>query len=298
LFAIAGVDYSKPPPGATIAVHSLLLMADQTLQLSGTGLFTGAGSTVRITPRPGPVTIAWEGAEGSYLGWQAFVAPSTHSTGLRIRNRVHGSTLHTVEHLASALAGAGLYEGLRIEVSGPELPLLDGAALQYTQAFKSFSIAPSRPRLRVLKPGVVAEGGSIYTFESDDETYVSVELSLDTEVDSIDREAAWHGDAEDYAERIANARTFVFERDLETYLALGLNAHVDPNQVLIVGKTLRGTGTPARDEPARHKLLDLIGDLYLHGGPPIGIVRALAPGHRATHEIMTRALLLGIIGPR
>jgi UDP-3-O-acyl-N-acetylglucosamine deacetylase len=206
--------------------------------------------------------------------------------------------LHTVEHLASALAGAGLYEGLRIEVSGPELPLLDGAAQQYTQAFKSFAIAPSRPLLRVLKPGVVAVGRSVYALEPSEETHVYAELTLEPELDSIDREAAWHGDAEDYAERIASARTFVFERDLETYLALGLNAHVDPNQVLIVGKTLRGTGTPARDEPARHKLLDLIGDLYLHGGPPIGIVRAHAPGHRATHEAMTRALLLGIVGPQ
>jgi UDP-3-O-acyl-N-acetylglucosamine deacetylase len=282
-------------------------MTDRTLQLTGTGLFTGAASTVQITRSPGALTIAWEGTESSHAGWQAFAAPHTHSTELRMRkgadNRDALSVpgvpgVRTVEHLASALAGARIYHGLRIDVFGPELPLLDGAALHYTHALKSFSIVPGRPLLRVLKAGVITAGGATYTFEPSTEVHVHVELRLETEFDSIDRHAAWDGDPEDYAERIASARTFVFERDLDTYLALGLNARVNPDQVLIVGKTLRGTGTPARDEPARHKLLDLIGDLYLHGGPPVGIVKALAPGHRATHEAMTRALQLGIVGPQ
>jgi UDP-3-O-[3-hydroxymyristoyl] N-acetylglucosamine deacetylase len=49
------------------------------------------------------------------------------------------------------------------------------------------------------------------------------------------------------------------------------------------------------DEPARHKLLDLVGDLYLYGGPPRGRVRATRPGHGATHEAMRRALAEGLV---
>ena len=49
------------------------------------------------------------------------------------------------------------------------------------------------------------------------------------------------------------------------------------------------------DEPARHKLLDLLGDLYLHGGAPIGFLRAERPGHQRTHEIVRRALDAGVV---
>ena len=66
--------------------------------------------------------------------------------------------------------------------------------------------------------------------------------------------------------------------------------------IVIAPGTIYAAGRPfARDEPARHKLLDLIGDLYLYGGPPIGTVTAFRPGHRVTHAVMREALARGIV---
>jgi UDP-3-O-acyl-N-acetylglucosamine deacetylase len=66
--------------------------------------------------------------------------------------------------------------------------------------------------------------------------------------------------------------------------------------VVIAEDAIHAAGAPfAPDEPARHKLLDLVGDMYLYGGPPRGRVRAFRPGHAATHAAMARALDLGVL---
>jgi UDP-3-O-acyl-N-acetylglucosamine deacetylase len=61
------------------------------------------------------------------------------------------------------------------------------------------------------------------------------------------------------------------------------------------GSVLSGFAAPEPNELARHKLLDLIGDLYFHGGPPLGAIAARYPGHATTHEVLCRALREGIV---
>ncbi|MFO0670222.1 MAG: UDP-3-O-acyl-N-acetylglucosamine deacetylase [Polyangiaceae bacterium] len=97
--------------------------------------------------------------------------------------------------------------------------------------------------------------------------------------------------------RIAPARTFVEERELALMLASGQSATADPESVVVLGaETVHAAGRPfSADEPARHKLLDLIGDLALHGGPPRGEIVARRPGHAATHVAVARALADGIL---
>jgi UDP-3-O-[3-hydroxymyristoyl] N-acetylglucosamine deacetylase len=96
---------------------------------------------------------------------------------------------------------------------------------------------------------------------------------------------------------LAPARTFAREVDLEPLVRSGLARHVEPSSVVVLAPdAVHHAGLPfSRDEPARHKLLDLIGDLYLHGGPPIGSVRALRPGHAANAAAIERAFADGIL---
>jgi len=77
-------------------------------------------------------------------------------------------------------------------------------------------------------------------------------------------------------------------------------AEVDLGSVLVYDDAgpLPACRAPGPEEPARHKLLDLIGDLALHGGPPVGSVTAFAPGHTATHAVLARALGSGILEVR
>src|SRR5581483_11519114 len=86
---------------------------------------------------------------------------------------------------------------------------------------------------------------------------------------------------------------FFFESDVDTMLRGGVRAEIDPAHVVLVrdGEIVGG----APDEPARHKLLDLLGDLFVWGGPPIGKVRVEKPGHAANHALVRAAISSGIL---
>jgi UDP-3-O-[3-hydroxymyristoyl] N-acetylglucosamine deacetylase len=121
-----------------------------------------------------------------------------------------------------------------------------------------------------------------------------VELELGDE--RIAREAAWGGDARDFRERIATARTFCFAHEVEALAKAGLASHVTPEMVVVIGPEILAAGRPFEaDEPARHKLLDLVGDLFLYGGPPRGRVHAYRPGHSSSHVAMRIALERGVV---
>jgi UDP-3-O-[3-hydroxymyristoyl] N-acetylglucosamine deacetylase len=109
--------------------------------------------------------------------------------------------------------------------------------------------------------------------------------------------ATWDGDAAAFMARIAPARTFGWAHELDALRAVGRASAVDLASVLVFDERgpISGCRPPEPDEPARHKLLDLVGDLTLHGGPPLGIIDAFAPGHTATHAVVVRALSLGVL---
>ncbi len=135
-------------------------------------------------------------------------------------------------------------------------------------------------------------GRSRYEFAPRPRDRVEVEVCLELDDARVTREARWVGSAEDFRQRIAPARTFALARDVEEIAELGLARRVDPASVVVLAPdAIHHAGRPfSPDEPARHKLLDLIGDLYLHGGPPIGWVRAVRPGHSANALALREAL--------
>jgi UDP-3-O-[3-hydroxymyristoyl] N-acetylglucosamine deacetylase len=209
----------------------------------------------------------------------------------------HGGALRvsTVEHVFSALAGLGIYSDVMIVVDGPELPLLDGGAAAWCEAIATLCVAPRKPFLRVMREWVVDVGPSRYELTPGD--CVEVEARIVIEDARVAAEAHWAGDASDYRARIAPARTFAVAANLEELARRGLARQVDPTSVVVLAPdAIHHSGRPfSSDEPARHKLLDLIGDLYLHGGPPIGRVRAVRPGHSANAQFIRRAIHAGAI---
>ena len=89
-------------------------------------------------------------------------------------------------------------------------------------------------------------------------------------------------------------------REVEALAERGLASHVSPESVVMfTPDAVLHSGRPFEDdEPARHKLLDLAGDLFVHGGPPIGRVIAHRPGHAATHAAIAEARSLGMVSRR
>ena len=256
--------------------------------IEGIGLHSGQPVRVVLRARRGPVTL-WTGSIGARID-ELRIASTTRATTVE----AHGGAfrLATVEHALAALGGLGVYDGLEMHVDGPELPLLDGGAGAWCDAVAQLGVTASTPRARVTRRAALAIGASRYEFTPADRVVVEVRLELDGFSErAVVPEARWEGDGADFRARIAPARTFALARDFDALVAGGLARHVDPTSVVVLtpGGALHAGRPFEPDEPARHKLLDLVGDLYLCGGPPVGRVRAVRPGHAANAEAVRRA---------
>ncbi len=262
--------------------------------VEGVGIHSGAPARVVLRRRSGPVTLEAAGVEAR-IDQLAIVSTARATTV-----EAHGGALRvaTVEHAFAALGGLGVYDGIAIAVEGPELPFLDGGAAMWCDVIQRLGVTPSRPRIRVARAGALEVGTSRYEFTPGAGIEVEVRLELEGFDEArVAPEARWQGDASDFRLRVAAARTFVLARDVGELVAAGLARHVDPGSVVVLAPdAVFHAGRPfSPDEPARHKLLDLVGDLYTWGGPPLGRLRAVRPGHTANAAAVRRARAEGIV---
>ena len=205
---------------------------------------------------------------------------------------MRGSVLiSTTEHLLSALIGYGV-DNVIIEVDNLELPILDGSALPYVQAFETVGLVRQRRRrevLRILREVEVRDGSKFIGVYPGHGYGIHYSIDFPQPIGS----ATFVGDLEegDYARLIAPARTFGFKEDEPMLRNMGLIRGVSDACAIIVGKTGVQNG-PLRfsDEFVRHKVLDLIGDLALAGRRIQGRVVAERAGH-AMHVALVQRLL-------
>lgn len=267
-------------------------------ELSGAGLFTGRPATVRVLPAPpgSGITLRRSDIPGSapFPATVASLAP--HPPGMPARNTILGpggspaAGIMTVEHLLSALVGLGITDAAA-EVSGPEVPIFDGSAAPFVEAIGRAGLTdhggPISP-LRIAEPITVEAGagritarprptpGCTYTYELD----YGPAAPIPAQTATLD--TATGG----YPGQIAPARTFCLQAEAEQMRAMGLFKHLSPRDMLVLGpegpidNTLRFP-----DEPARHKLLDLIGDLALAGRPLQLDITASRAGHALNHAM-------------
>jgi UDP-3-O-[3-hydroxymyristoyl] N-acetylglucosamine deacetylase len=265
-----------------------------TVSLEGVGLHTGAPVRVVLRRRAGPVTLEAAGLVARID--ELAVASTARATTVE----AHAGKLRigTTEHAFAALAGMGVYEGIALSVEGPEMPLLDGGAALWCEAIAALGVAARPPTLRVERSATLEFGRSRYDFTPGDHVEIDVRVAFDgIDERRIAPEARWAGDAADFRARIAPARTFALARDMDELAAGGLARHVHPASVVVVtpGGVLHAGMPFLPDEPARHKLLDLLGDMYLGGGPPVGRLHAVRPGHAANARMLERARAEGIV---
>ncbi len=259
------------------------------MTLGGIGLRTGRPCSVTLRPHPGPFALVVAGV-------------ATPRAELCVTNADRATTvaagragIATVEHLLAACAALGIHDGLRVEVEGGEVPLLDGASAAFVRALVRLGLRRADPALVVARDATIDFEASSYAFGRGTQTRVEVTLEFDDP--RLACHAAWDGTAADFAERIAPARTFALVHEVAELVARGQASHVAPESVVVVAEdAILSAGAPfSADEPARHKLLDLIGDLFLHAGPPLGEIHARRPGHRATHAIVREAIGRGVL---
>jgi UDP-3-O-[3-hydroxymyristoyl] N-acetylglucosamine deacetylase len=257
------------------------------ITLEGTGLHTGAPVRVCLRACDEPAVRLETQGHSARIDELEVVSTARATT---VQPRHGGPKVGTVEHAFAAFAGLGVRSGVAIFVDGPELPLLDGTARPWCDALAQLSPPRQAPKLRVLRPYAIDVGPSRYEFAPGDGVDVEVVLQLDDP--RLATTARWSGDPDDFVTRIAPARTFAMLEEVEQLLRRGLARHVDPGSVVLIAPdAIHHSGKPFfPDEPARHKLLDLLGDLYLKGGPPVGRIVAHRPGHAANARALARAI--------
>ncbi len=202
-----------------------------------------------------------------------------------------GVLISTTEHLLSALVGMGV-DNVIIELDNLELPILDGSAMPYVQAFLDVGIRSQRRRretIRVLRPVEVREGdkfigvypGSGYSIRYT----IDFPAPIGKQSTSIDLAAETYGDF------ISPARTFGYKSDEKRLRDMGLIRGANEGNAIVLGPKGPQNG-PLRfnDEYVRHKVLDLIGDLALAGKRIEGHVVAERAGH-AMHTALVSRLL-------
>lgn len=269
-------------------------MSGTRVRVSGRGLHGGKSADVDLIATHAPkVMLSVADARAAFAG--CLVTDAFRSTTIAVGS----ASLRTVEHLAAALFGLGISHGLAIEVNGEELPLLDGGASAWVTAIKKIMraegarcVAPAR----IARAATLSVGNARYTFTPADDTRVSVRVELGDA--RYDGEASWDGTPAAFERDIAPARTFSREEDVMELVLRGVASWVPRESVVVLcmNRPALFFGRPfADDEPARHKLLDLIGDVYVRCGVLRGHVHAERPGHARTHAILTRALTDGVI---
>ncbi len=193
----------------------------------------------------------------------------------------------TIEHFLAAAHGLGLDNAL-VEVDGPELPAGDGSALFFVDLIRQAGLAPQDGprRYRVAgSPVWVGENGSYLVLLPPERPGLTVSYTFSADARAIGAQyREFHLGVDDFAGQIAPARTIAFIEEIEALRREGLAQSNDTELVVVVGPGGYLNERRFPDEVVRHKILDLLGDLFLLG-PLHGQVIAIRSGHRLNHRL-------------
>ncbi|TCK70869.1 UDP-3-O-acyl-N-acetylglucosamine deacetylase [Acidipila rosea] len=260
------------------------------VEFSGVGLHSGAPVSMRLLPAPAGSGIVFRRTDLDNFEIAATsrnVAKVSYATSLMRK----GVLIQTTEHLLSALIGMGV-DNVIVELDNLELPILDGSAIPYVDAFRNTGLKTQRRRreyIRILKDVEVREGDKFIGVYPGDGYSISYKIDFPQPIGK-------HGFEVDLAARtygveIAPARTFGFKEDEQKLRDMGLIRGVSESSAIILDREGVRNG-PLRfdDEFVRHKVLDLIGDLALAGHQILGRVVAERAGH-AMHTALVSRLM-------
>ena len=273
---------SKVPMQHTIATP---------VTVSGKGLLLGKDVDLVITPAAAGEGIVFERTDIE----PAIQIPAlvSNATDRARRTTLYGDdvTIETVEHLMSALAGVGIDNAI-IRMDGPEVPCGDGSSMPFVEPIlKAGTVEQDQPRsiFRVTEPICLQDGDAmIAAFPSHQEGLrIVYDLDYGYAASRISRQTqAWDSASGTYATDVAPARTFSLEEEAQALQSQGMCTHLSPSDVLVIGED--GPIDNAYrfvNEPVRHKILDIIGDLYLAGAFIQGRIVASRSGHALNRKL-------------
>ena len=274
--------------GGKLLSHQRTL--ERSVRCEGVGLHTGGW--VSMTLNPAPVNRGVVFRRTDLPGTPLIEARPAHVVDTQNATTVakNGASVRTIEHLMSALAGTGV-DNVQVDLTGPEVPILDGSAAPFVELLRQAGLrrqfAP-KTFLKVRQPITVEVGTRSLRIVPSERLKVIYTMCFDHPLLG-EQTVAMELNRERYARDVAPSRTYGFLRDLDMLARLGLAKGGSLENALIIGEegVLNG---PLRfpDELVRHKILDLLGDLYLLGKPLVGTIIAHGAGHKLHVQLVHR----------
>ncbi len=262
------------------------------VEASGVGLHHGVPVTIQICPAPAGTGIVFERSDLENFRIAATwsnVARVSYATSLMRQ----GVLISTTEHLLSVLYSVGI-DNVIIRINNLEVPILDGSGLPFLELIREAGVRTQRRQrryLRIKRPVSVEGNGKRVAIHPSERFQLSCDIFFDHPLvgnQKLEMEVT----PETYGNDIAPARTFGFAHELDKMRDMGLIRGASLENAVGFDRTgvLNPEGLRFRDEPCRHKALDLIGDLALLGKPILGSVIAERAGH-AMHAAMVSKIM-------
>lgn len=281
--------------------------------LEGKGLHTGLNITATFCPSEPNTGYRFQRIDLEGEPIVEAVADNVAATNRGTVVKKGDITISTIEHAMAALYCLGV-DNCLIKLNAPEIPIIDGSALPWVKAIQNVGVveqSAKREIFRIMKKYEVVDEASGVKLEIFPDDHFSVTTFVDYPSPVLNNQFAVLNDINDFADQVAAARTFVFVREIQPLLAANLIKGGDlDNAVVIYDKKVSqeelntlaatiGSQAPSAEnlgyvqkrpllwdnEPARHKLLDIIGDLALIGKYIQGRVIATRPGHGMNNKL-------------
>ncbi|MDR2340380.1 MAG: UDP-3-O-acyl-N-acetylglucosamine deacetylase [Deltaproteobacteria bacterium] len=274
------------------------------LQISGIGLHSGKPVDVTLMPLEAGSGIWFQRTD--IPGASPVLASSDNVSSTRLATTIGrpGESVSTLEHLLAALWGLGV-SNLKVEVRGPELPILDGSAQVWASVLRKAGVSTlqaPRAHYRVRKAHRVEDGDRIVEARPANGLTIDATIEFPGYIESQTRHFSFTRSA--FVSEICPARTFCLERDVEAMQREGLALGGGLDNAVVIGengKVLNPEGLRFPDECARHKILDFMGDMALAQAPIQGHFTIVRTGHtlnqRFLGELLRTPGLLELVQP-
>jgi UDP-3-O-[3-hydroxymyristoyl] N-acetylglucosamine deacetylase len=263
---------------------------DKPVQCEGVGLHTGEHAALVLRPAPANKGVFFRRTDlpGAPVipARPEYVIDTQYATTLA----KNGASVKTIEHLMAALAGMGV-DNVQIDLSGPEVPIFDGSALAFVEVLRKAGLrrqfAP-KTFLKVRQPITVEVGTRSLRIVPSERLKVIYTMCFDHPILG-EQTTAMDVGRERFIRDVAPSRTFGFLRDIEMLRRMGLAKGGSLDNAIVVAEDGILNG-PLRfsDELVRHKILDLMGDLFLLGKPLVGTIIAQGAGHQMHVQLVRR----------
>lgn len=286
---------------------------ERPVTVKGKGLHTGLETEITFCPAPENFGYKFKRIDLPGQPIISAIAENVVDTSRGTTIEEKGVRISTIEHVMAALVGSGI-DNVLLEITGPESPIVDGSAVEFMGAIKTAGIIEQDAERKYyeVKEKITysdpAKGIEISIYPDD---HLSLQVMVDYNSKVLGNQFAVLNSMADFDKEISMCRTFVFLHELEYLLQHNLIKGGDLNNALVIidrpvtqeeldrladlfhkpkvqvkaGGVLNNLEPHFTNEPARHKLLDVIGDLALIGTPIKGRIIAHRPGHAANNEM-------------